>query len=412
MESKIDINNITKTYRYIKTFKVPVRNIVDDVHNVSYRVYNNTCTNYFNNLIINYINSMNNDDSTEINTSGFVSLDYVMYKLNTINIVASLLHYKYNPDKSVNIDCNILIIIEDRSDRYKSNEEFNKSSLQVSNTWSEDIKFVDIYFNPDNHVKRIINITKVDFLMGFDLMSPDNAQYEIIFEANESDRPKTTMDMMPKDSIYNSITREAFNKGIIIKNASYNIENDSISLEINNDEKISIPLENNKKRDNYISWDEFFMGVATLASFRSKDPNTQVGACIVKDNKIISTGYNGFPIGISDDSHPWNKTDSSDSPNDKRFWVVHAELNAILNASQRIDSNCTIYTTLFPCHECAKAIIQSGIKKIIYKMDESKSHKEEIDATLDMLKEAGVVIEKIDSTRLFVSYTFIPQLSS
>ena len=120
------------------------------------------------------------------------------------------------------------------------------------------------------------------------------------------------------------------------------------------------------KRKDYISWDEYFMGVALVASKRSKDPNTQVGACIVDSNNVIlTTGYNGFPKGCSDDEFPWDR----EGENTKYPYVVHAELNAILNASGKDLKGARIYVDLFPCNECAKAIIQSGIREVIYLSD-------------------------------------------
>ena len=120
------------------------------------------------------------------------------------------------------------------------------------------------------------------------------------------------------------------------------------------------------KRSDYISWDEYFMGIALLAAKRSKDPNTQVGACIVDENNVIlTTGYNGFPIGCSDDEFPWDREgEITNYP-----YVVHAELNAILNASGKSLKGARIYVALFPCNECAKAIIQSGIKEVVYLSD-------------------------------------------
>lgn len=125
------------------------------------------------------------------------------------------------------------------------------------------------------------------------------------------------------------------------------------------------------KRRDYISWDEYFMGVADLSGLRSKDPNTQVGACIVsQDNKILSMGYNGFPSGCSDDEFPWGKDEESADPyNAKYFYVTHSELNAILNYRGGSLDGSKLYVTLFPCNECAKAIIQAGIKTVIYKTD-------------------------------------------
>ena len=123
-----------------------------------------------------------------------------------------------------------------------------------------------------------------------------------------------------------------------------------------------------EKRQDYISWDEYFMGVAMLSGMRSKDPNTQVGACIVsQDNKILSMGYNGFPKGCDDDEFPWARTGESNET--KYPFVTHAELNAILNYRGGSLEGAKIYVALFPCNECAKAIIQSGIKEIIYYSD-------------------------------------------
>lgn len=123
------------------------------------------------------------------------------------------------------------------------------------------------------------------------------------------------------------------------------------------------------KRQDYISWDEYFMGVAYLSAMRSKDPGTQVGACIVSnENKILSMGYNGFPHGCSDDEFPWGKTAVNPYDN-KYFYSTHGELNAILNYRGGSLEGSKLYVTLFPCNECAKAIIQAGIKKVIYADD-------------------------------------------
>lgn len=117
-----------------------------------------------------------------------------------------------------------------------------------------------------------------------------------------------------------------------------------------------------------INWDQYFMGVAKLSAFRSKDPNTQVGACIVTpNNKIVGVGYNGLPWGCEDTDFPWEKREGG-LFDTKYAYVVHAELNAILNSIQSLEG-CRIYVSLFPCHECVKAIIQSGITKIVYEDD-------------------------------------------
>lgn len=137
------------------------------------------------------------------------------------------------------------------------------------------------------------------------------------------------------------------------------------------------------KRNDYLAWDEYFMGIAFLSGMRSKDPSTQVGACIIdEDKKIIGIGYNGFPMGSSDDNMPWEK--EGDFLNTKYPYVVHAELNAILNSIKNL-KNATIYVTHFPCNECAKAIVQSGIKKVIYFSDKHKN--------LDSTKASKLIFE-------------------
>ena len=141
------------------------------------------------------------------------------------------------------------------------------------------------------------------------------------------------------------------------------------------------------KRANAISWETYFMGIAHLSALRSKDPNTQVGAVIVdQEHKVVSIGYNGFPKGCSDDKYPWENEGSSLET--KYVYVVHAELNAILN-SPRTVKGCSIYVSLFPCHECAKAIIQSGIQEIVYESDKYASS-ESVLASKRMLESAGV----------------------
>lgn len=142
------------------------------------------------------------------------------------------------------------------------------------------------------------------------------------------------------------------------------------------------------KRADYISWDEYFMGVAVLSGMRSKDPNTQVGACIVsEDNKILSMGYNGFPKGCSDDEFPWAR--DGEPLENKYFYTTHSELNAILNYRGGSLEGAKMYVTLFPCNECAKAIIQAGIKTIVYENDKYENTPAVI-ASKRMLNAAGV----------------------
>ena len=151
------------------------------------------------------------------------------------------------------------------------------------------------------------------------------------------------------------------------------------------------------KRREYITWDDYFMGVALLAAERSKDPNTQVGECIVDDqNRILSTGYNGFPLGCSDDDFPWSR--EGDQTETKYPYVVHAELNAILNSRGKSLSGSKLYVALFPCNECAKAIIQSGISEVIYLSDKYKDTPL-TKASRRMLETAGVKLTKSKPTR-------------
>ncbi len=146
------------------------------------------------------------------------------------------------------------------------------------------------------------------------------------------------------------------------------------------------------KRTDYISWDEYFMGIALLSGMRSKDPHTQVGACIVsQDNKILSMGYNGFPNGVSDDEFPWNR--DGDPLENKYFYTTHSELNAILNYRGGTLEGSKLYVSLFPCNECAKAIIQSGIREIIYDSDKYSLAPSTI-ASKRMLDAAGVSYRK------------------
>ena len=154
-----------------------------------------------------------------------------------------------------------------------------------------------------------------------------------------------------------------------------------------------------QKRMDYISWDEYFMGVAMLAAKRSKDPSTQVGACIVsQDNKILSIGYNGFPKGCSDDEFPWGKEHEQHDPfNAKYFYTTHSELNAILNYRGGSLEGSKLYVTLFPCNECAKAIIQAGIKTLIYREDKYAATPS-VRASKRMLNAAGVRYYQYEAT--------------
>jgi len=161
------------------------------------------------------------------------------------------------------------------------------------------------------------------------------------------------------------------------------------------------------KRTDYINWDEYFMGIAMLAARRSKDPSTQVGACIVSpDNIIISTGYNGMPKGCSDDEFPWGREGQQDMT--KYPYVVHAELNAILNANGRDLRGSRIYVALFPCNECAKAIIQSGVKEVLYLSDKYKDTMLNL-VSKKMLDAAGVKYTKLTTSLESITLDFVAE---
>lgn len=151
------------------------------------------------------------------------------------------------------------------------------------------------------------------------------------------------------------------------------------------------------KRKDYISWDEYFMGIAKLSAMRSKDPSTQVGACIVnKKNRVLSIGYNGLPTGCDDDEYPWERNEKD--PLDNKYpYVVHAEMNAILNNRSGSLEGATIYVTLYPCNECAKAIIQSGIDVVIY-ADDKYRDSDECKASRRMFESAGVITRKLKTS--------------
>ena len=154
-------------------------------------------------------------------------------------------------------------------------------------------------------------------------------------------------------------------------------------------------------RNNYISWDDYFMGVAILSSKRSKDPNTQVGACIVnRDKKIVGIGYNGFPIGISDSEFPWDNV--GDHLDTKYPYVVHAEPNAILNATTSL-KDCVLFVTLFPCNECAKLIIQAGIKEVVF-LEDKYASSESIIASKRMFDAVGIKYRKMNYLSIEVKH--------
>ena len=161
------------------------------------------------------------------------------------------------------------------------------------------------------------------------------------------------------------------------------------------------------KRTDYITWDEYFMGVAKLSGMRSKDPSTQVGACIVsQDNKILSMGYNGFPIGCSDDEFPWDK--KGEEEDTKYPYVTHSELNAILNYRGGSLAGAKLYVSLFPCNECAKAIIQSGVKEVLYLSDKYADSLATL-ASKRMMDSAGVKYTQLRPRLRSITLDFVPE---
>lgn len=160
------------------------------------------------------------------------------------------------------------------------------------------------------------------------------------------------------------------------------------------------------KRTDYLSWDEYFMAVALLSAQRSKDPNTQVGACVAnKNNKIVGVGYNGFPWGCSDDDLPWDRT--GNFLDTKYPYVCHAELNAVLNSISRDLRGCRIYVGLFPCNECTKVIIQAGIEEIIY-LSDKYAETDSVRASKIMLdKSPNISYRKLETERVSLNIDFI-----
>lgn len=163
------------------------------------------------------------------------------------------------------------------------------------------------------------------------------------------------------------------------------------------------------KRTDYLSWDEYFMAVALLSAKRSKDPNTQVGACVANDqNKIVGVGYNGFPWGCSDDDLPWNR--NGEYLDTKYPFVCHAELNAVLNSITFDLRGCRIYVALFPCNECTKVIIQAGIREIIF-LSDKYNDTDSVKASKIMLKKSNTLYRQFKPSRESILLEFIEKSS-
>ncbi len=160
----------------------------------------------------------------------------------------------------------------------------------------------------------------------------------------------------------------------------------------------------NKKRSGYLSWDEYFMGVALLSAQRSKDPNTQVGACIVNPkNKIVGVGYNGLPTGCSDDEFPWDR--EGEYLETKYPYVCHAELNAVINKISADLYDCRLYVALFPCNECAKVLIQAGVKEVIY-LSDRYAETDQVRAAKRLFRAAGVLCRRLTARTATVTLRY------
>jgi dCMP deaminase len=213
---------------------------------------------------------------------------------------------------------------------------------------------------------------KKDFFL-FSVDAPQKIRYDRAIERkSESDKITFQEFVLQEKKEMSSNDPNEQNLSACKMLSNYYFENDGTIEKLK--EKVNVALEDISPkpaigpRENYISWDEYFMGVAILSAERSKDPVTQVGACIVDpDKKIVGTGYNGAPRGIKDETFPWEKEGNFEET--KYAYVCHAELNAILNSTRENLKGCTLYVSLSPCNECAKAIIQSGIKKVVYLSD-------------------------------------------
>lgn len=241
---------------------------------------------------------------------------------------------------------------------------------------------------------EIIELKKLSDFILIAVDAPRELRFKRILERNREKDPRIWDEFVLVDSRDRGIGQISTGQAVeeCMKEANYNLINSGSLDEVNKKVKeIYEEITNGKKirkRDNYISWDEYFMGIALLSAQRSKDPSTQVGACIVnKEKKIIGMGYNGFPIGCSDDELPWER--DGRYMDTKYAYICHAELNAILNSMGRDLNDCSIYVALFPCNECAKAIIQSGIKEVIY-LDDKYSETDAVKASRIMFNQAGV----------------------
>ncbi len=248
----------------------------------------------------------------------------------------------------------------------------------------------------------ILRQLKNFFLISVD--APQEIRFKRMVSRNRESDPVTWEDFLKVDARDKGLGESETGQGVgkCMELADFTLINDSSLEKVQ--EKVENLYKEIKGKLPRISWDEYFMGVALLSSKRSKDPSTQVGACIVdKNKKIVGTGYNGAPRGIPDNEFPWQR--EGDYLETKYAYVCHAELNAILNSTKESLEGCTLYCTLFPCNECAKAIIQSGIKKVFFLSNKYKDDPSCI-ASKKMLFRVGIELEELSPETDFISLDF------
>ncbi len=288
--------------------------------------------------------------------------------------------------------------------REKGNDILAKLSLEKV-TDNRDYVFTSIR-NPDE--VRTLQERK-DFVL-VNVIASETIRLERILkrERREENEPKTLEELREKEARENTSdpSKQQLNK--VGEMANITLDNSSTIKNLEEGvEKLLTSLKSTK-RTNYISWDKYFMGIALLSAQRSKDPNTQVGACIVDPkNKIVGIGYNGFPIGCSDDELPWGVREAENEMDTKYPYIVHAELNAVLNSRGKLNDS-KIYTALFPCNECAKVIIQSRIKEVIYLNDKYRET-DSVKASKKMFDMAGVKYKKIEMDKESIVLNFDDQ---
>jgi dCMP deaminase len=245
--------------------------------------------------------------------------------------------------------------------------------------------------------QELLTLQNLENFILINIISPIKIRFSRIQKRKRYGDPTTLEELRKKEKQEQSNNPSNQQLHIITEAADIMINNDG-TLE-NFENKINKFLDDWQpklsKKENHIDWNTYFMGIALLSAKRSKDPKTKVGACIVnEENKIIGIGYNGFPIGCEDDQLPWTK--KAKNMNDTKYpYVVHAEANAILNSTRKLNG-ARIYVALFPCNECAKLIIQSGIKEIIYLEDKYKNT-DSVKASKKMLKMAKIMYNKLEN---------------